>query len=154
GFAFSTCLGGVVDLAGVISRWLIIGFLTVGGIAFVYRFVRYAATANPTADPKLGSWLLTPPLLGAAGALLALRIAGSVIVLQPSTHRMQDGSFNIFDDFQAYIVYPLKMLDTGSMGADPFSVRRTPTHALGGNSFLQTFVVAALPVQSLRLLDV
>jgi hypothetical protein len=153
GFAFSTCVGGVVDLTGVISRWLIIGFLTVGGIAFVYRFVRHAATAKPTADPKLGSWLLTAPVLVAVGALLALRMAGSVIVLQPSIG-MQLGSFNTFDDFQAYIVYPLKMLDTGSMGTDPFSIRRTSTHALGGNAFLQTFVLAALPVQSLRLLDV
>src|SRR5437773_1427147 len=42
GFAFSACIGGVVDLIGVISRWLIIGFLAVGGIAFIYRFVRYA----------------------------------------------------------------------------------------------------------------
>jgi hypothetical protein len=40
---------------------------------------------------------------------LALRIAGSVIVLQPSTGGMQPGSFNTYDDFQAYIVYPLKM---------------------------------------------
>jgi hypothetical protein len=153
GFAFSACLGGVFDLIGVISRWLIIGFLAVGGIAFVYRFVRYATPANATADPKLGSWPLTVPVLGVAGALLALRVAGAVIVLQPSIG-MQPGSFNTFDDFQAYIVYPQKMLDTGSMGSDPFSLRRTPTHALGGNAFLQTFVLAALPVQSLRLLDV
>src|SRR5262245_29447568 len=102
GFAFSACIGGVVDLTGVISRWLIIGFLTMGGITFVYQLVRNAATANPTGGPKLGSWLLTAPILGAAGALLALRMAGSVIVLQPSIG-MQPGSFNTFDDFQAYI---------------------------------------------------
>jgi hypothetical protein len=153
GFAFSACIGGLFDFTGVISRWLIIWFLTVGGIAFVYRFVRYEATANPRVDPKLGSWLLTAPVLGAAVALLALRMAGSVIVLQPSIG-MQFGSFNTFDDFQSYIVYPLKMLDVGSMGIDPFSIRRMAAIALGGNSFLQTFVLAALPVQSLRLLDV
>lgn len=156
GMAFSACIGGVLDLTGVISRWFIIGFLTVGGIAFVYRFIRYAGAANQIADPKhpkLASWLLTAPVLGAAGALLALRIAGSVIVLQPSTG-MQNGSFNTFDDFQAYIVYPLKMLEAGSMAADPFSLRRTAITTLGGNAFLQTFVLVALPVQSLRLLDV
>jgi hypothetical protein len=152
GFAFSACIGGVVDLTGIISKWLIIGFLTVGGIAFVCRLARYAATANSTAHQKPSSWLLTAPVLGAAGVLLALRVAGSIIVVQPSIG--MHGSFNIFDDFQAYIVYPLKMLDAGSMGTDPFSIRRTPTHALGGNAFLQTFVLAALPVQSLRLLDV
>ena len=153
GFAFSACIGGVVDLTAVISRWLIIGFLAVGGIAFVHRLVQYAATTKPMMRPKLGSRLLNVPVLSAAAALLALRIAGSVIVLQPSTG-MQLGSFNTFDDFQAYVVYPLKMLDTGSMGADPFSIRRTPTQALGGGAFLQTFVLAALPVENLRLLDV
>jgi hypothetical protein len=153
GFAFSACIGGVVDLTAVISRWLIIGFLAVGGIAFVHRLVQYAATTKPMMRPKLGWRLLNVPVLSAVAALLALRIAGSVIVLQPSTG-MQLGSFNTFDDFQAYIVYPLKMLDTGSMGADPFSPRRTPTHALGGGAFLQTFVLAALPLENLRLLDV
>jgi hypothetical protein len=152
GFSFSACIGGIVDLTGVISRWLIIGFLTVGGIAFIYRVVRDATTAKSRAHPRVTS-LLSALVLAAAGALLALRIAGSIIVLQPSTG-MQPGSFNTFDDFQAYIVYPLKMLETGSMGADPFSMRRTPTVALGGGSFLQTFVLAVLPVESLRLLDV
>jgi hypothetical protein len=147
GLAFSACIGGVFDLTGVISRWLVIGFLAVGGAAFACRLVRYAKPSNATKAPKPASWRFTAPVLGIAGALLALRVVGSVVDLQP-------GGFNNFDDFQAYIVYPLKMLDMGSMGADPFSLRRTPTHALGGNAFLQTFVLAALPVQNLRLLDV
>ena len=152
GFAFGACIGGAFDLLGLISKWLIIAFLTLGGIAFVYRLVRFAKPAHATARPKFHSWLLTVPVLAVAGTLLIVRVAGAVIVLQPSVG-MQLGSFNTFDDFQAYIVYPLKMLETGSMGADPFSVRRTATHALGGNTFLQTFVLAALPVQSLKLLD-
>jgi hypothetical protein len=152
GLAFSACIGGLADLTSVISKWLIIGFLIVGGIAFVYRFVRYAAIANPIGHPKPDSWLLTAPILAVAGALLALRVAGSVIVLEPPVGQL--GEFNAYDDFQAYIVFPLKMLDAGSMGADPFSIRRMPVSALGGNAFLQTFLLAALPVQSLKLLDV
>ena len=97
-------------------------------------------------------------MVGAVGltvavVLLSIRVAGSLIVLQPRDETLPI-SFNKFDDFQAYIVYPLKMLEAGSMGADPFSVRRTPSVSFGGGAFLQTFVLAALPIQSLRLLDV
>jgi len=97
--------------------------------------------------------LLAAVGLTVAVVLLSIRFAGSLIILQPHDETLPI-SFNKFDDFQAYIVYPLKMLETGSMGAEPFSVRRTPSVSFGGGAFLQTFVLAALPVQSLRLLDV
>jgi hypothetical protein len=152
GFAFSACLGGIFDLTATASRWLIIGFLAVGSVACVWRFAQRAAfsgriTSRAVVSPQ------TALVLTAVSFLLILRVAGSIIVLQPPGG-MQVGSFNYFDDFQAYFVYPLKILQAGSMGADPFSLRRTPTHSLGGNAFLQTFVLAALPVQSLRILDV
>src|SRR5262245_53382397 len=152
GCAFSLCLGGVFDLTATVSRPLIVTFLGIGALALVWRWLQRSASANRTTGRALVS-PLTALVLTAVGVLLMLRVASSVIVLQPPGG-MQVGSFNTFDDFQAYIVYPLKMLQAGSMGADPFSVRRTPTHALGGNAFLQTFVLAALPVQSLRVLDV
>jgi hypothetical protein len=146
-------VGGLFDLFGVISRTQIASFLAIGCVTQLVRFARASAN-RPTLSPRATGL----PLLGRAGltlaaVLLGMRVAGSVIVLQPPTG-MPPGSFNVFDDFQAYFVYPLKMIETGSMGADPFSIRRTPTHSFGGTAFLQTFVLAALPVQSLRILDV
>ena len=153
GLAFSACVGGLFDLFGVVSRTAIVGFLAIGCFAKLVSFARASANRSTLSPRATG-----PALLGIAGltlsaVLLSIRVAGSLIVLQPPTG-MQPGSFNPFDDFQAYIVYPLKMIETGSMGADPFSIRRTPSHAFGGNAFLQTFVLAVLPVQSLRIVDV
>ncbi|MDQ6770215.1 MAG: hypothetical protein M3Z54_09530 [Gemmatimonadota bacterium] len=153
GFAFSACLGGALDFLAVISRWLVCGFLAAGFAAFLYRRVQRSARAEPVAEKRPHSSVLAVPFVAVVTALLLLRVAGSVSVLQPSTG-MQNGSFNTYDDFPAYVVYPLKMLDAGSLGSDPFSLRRTPTHALGGNAFLQTFILAALRVQNLRILDV
>ena len=44
------------------------------------------------------------------------------------------------------------MLQTGSLGLDPFSRRRLES-ALGGQSFLHTFVLCILPEESLRIID-
>ncbi|MEI7497651.1 MAG: hypothetical protein WCK11_00005 [Candidatus Falkowbacteria bacterium] len=56
------------------------------------------------------------------------------------------------DDYPAYFVFPGQMLETGSMGNNPFSDRRL-TGALGGQSFLDTFVLSVLPYDYLNLSD-
>jgi hypothetical protein len=56
------------------------------------------------------------------------------------------------DDFQAYLTYPIRILQTGAMGDDPYCYRRLSS--LGGHSFLQCFFLAALPLKSIRYLDV
>jgi hypothetical protein len=75
-------------------------------------------------------------------ALAIVRYLGSVGSTQ----------FNAHDDLQGYFVFPVKMLATGSLGSDPFSERRLMT-SLGGQSFLQTFLLAARGVESLHMLD-
>jgi hypothetical protein len=60
--------------------------------------------------------------------------------------------FNSDDDFESCFVFPEKMLQTGSMGPDPFSQRRLEA-SLGGKSFLDTFVLSMLSFGNLHLLD-
>lgn len=151
GFAFSACFGGVLDLLGLISRPGIITLLTVGALASLYDWGRSSTRRYPRLTLPAGVPRLAILVVTIAGMLLTVRVAGSVVVLRSQAGL---GSFNNFDDFQAYMVYPLKMIETGSMRADPFSIRRTPSHSYGGGAFLQTFIVTALPVQNLRLLDV
>ena len=60
--------------------------------------------------------------------------------------------FNLHDDYHAYFVFPHKMLQIGSLGSDPFSDRRLVS-ALGGQSFLHTFILSVLDERSLCLID-
>ncbi len=59
--------------------------------------------------------------------------------------------FNTSDDYHAYLVFPHKMLQLGSMGLEPFSERRMTS--LGGQSFLHTFMVSVLSDTNLNIID-
>ena len=59
---------------------------------------------------------------------------------------------NPHDDFHAYFVFPNKMIQSGSIGPDPYSERRM-TSSLGGQYFLDAFVLAALSEENLHLID-
>ena len=61
-------------------------------------------------------------------------------------------NFNIHDDFQAYFIFPEKMIQTGSLGNEHYSERRIVS-SLGGKSFLDTFVLAGADWKNLRLID-
>jgi len=66
-------------------------------------------------------------------------------------HMVYADGFNTSDDYHAYLVFPHKMLQLGSMGLDPFSERRIVS--LGGQSFLHTFIVSVLSDTNLNLID-
>jgi hypothetical protein len=72
--------------------------------------------------------------------LLSLHYAASVVT-----------NLETSDDLQAYSVFPQKMLQSGALGEDPFSERRT--HALGGHSFLHVLIISLLQLRNLRIID-
>jgi len=144
GLAFSAIFGGLMNLFGLISQTTIFAFLGLGGIlllAFIiFSFNRVrAGIIDFFRDIKKDKVfaLLT------VGIVLLFVFQYAVALFTP---------FNGGDDYQAYFVYPTKMLQTGSMGGDPFSDRRL-TSSLGGESFLDTFVLAVLPHDYLHLID-
>ena len=142
GFALMVSLGGCLNLAGIVSRPLIL-VLTGGGLAALLLASRIRP---PRIAPvqRIRAWL--PMVLYASVyALAAVLYAGA------SFGPLVCGSFNCHDDFQAYFVFPVKLLQLGSIGSDPFNLRLLT--ALGGQTFLHTFVLAALPPECLSLLD-
>jgi hypothetical protein len=151
GLAFTAVLGGVLDLLAVISRPLMVAFLSIGAGALLYSLVRPRPERSELAHAPGRHGAVVGLALALAALMLAVRMAGTVVVLRSDGPL---GTFNSADDFQAYMVYPVKMVEAGSLGADPFSIRRTPTHSYGGGAFLNTLVTAALSVQSVRLVDV
>ncbi len=145
GMAVAVVAGGFLNLAGVISPSLVLVFVAAGAGAAAWK----DRTPEPGRRPRR-PW--EPAFV--VGVLLAtglglLQYSGSVCGTIDTTNERPP--FDVHDDAQAYLVFPEKMLATGSLGADPFEPRRVLS--LGGQSFLQTLILAARPVRTLHLLD-
>ncbi|MCH8342743.1 MAG: hypothetical protein IH983_02020 [Planctomycetes bacterium] len=144
GMVLSVILGGLLNLFSLISGALILVYLGLGFATWLWLSVldRHAILRSIShgVRPLLADrWLAAGGLL--VVALVAVHYATSVYSLE----------FNPHDDLQGYFVFPVKMLQIGSMGLDPFSGRQM--NALGGQSFLHTFVLCVTSEESLKLLD-
>jgi hypothetical protein len=156
GLPFSACVGGVLEVTGTISRTTVLLFLSVGLLSFALDIPQMLpAFDGASVWSRLRNervYKLSAALMVLAGLFLAARYAGSVSLWGFGGNTFPS-NFNVYDDFQAYYVFPHKMLDAGSMGPEPFSVRRIAS-ALGGQSFLQTFVISMLSERNINILDI
>jgi hypothetical protein len=146
GLAFSTSVGGILNLARIISPGLIRGYLLLGLLLAAFagakdaRRVRGALAAAATYFRRQKLF-----------ALVALLFA-SVAVVKYATV-VSPGYLHPQDDYHAYVVFPLQMLQTGTLGQNPFSERRIVS-SLGGNYFFDTFILSVTgQVKNLRLMD-
>jgi hypothetical protein len=146
GLALSTTVGGILNLFYLINplvlrAYLLAGFL-LGAAVAVSRavFIRRSVTAC-FAYLKLHK-------LHTVGVCLVV-----VVALAKYSAAVSPGQFNPQDDYHAYFVFPVKMIQTGSLGQDPFSERRVVS-SLGGEAYLDTFVLSLTgEVRNLSLLD-
>jgi hypothetical protein len=157
GMALSITFGGVLNLLSLISRATVLVYLGVGMAAWlidslVLRRRRSRHSTLQMSDFRRPKALL---LVGGLVVLLSLiQYAGSVSVSHYDHPSGPAGTvrFNQADDFQGYFIFPEKMLQLGSMGRDPFSDRRLES-SLGGQAFLDTFVLSVFSVQNLHIID-
>lgn len=153
GFSLTTVVGGILNFFALISRLSVISYVVLGVVAFSYSpsrdLIRFPA---PGGDGRFSAYpWFAKALLLLAGLLLCVRFFGAVVTTEaPNTVYP---AINPYDDLQGYLVFPEKMIQTGAMGVDPFSLRRTPTHTLGGSPFLKSLIVAAFPEENVPLLD-
>jgi hypothetical protein len=84
-----------------------------------------------------------------ADLLPRLVIGGMTLFLV--VNLMPTGLFNHHDDMQKYMVPPLRMLATGTLGGNPFET--TGFYSLGYQSFFQAFIVAHFPLAYLNGFD-
>jgi hypothetical protein len=143
--AIAVALGGLLDRLQAIRPWVLLTFV---GAGLVIEVAALARTSSGAGD-RLRAWMVanagTASLLAGWAVvvlLLAVRYLGAVA----------GTSFNEHDDLQGYFVFPAKMLQTGSLGPDPFSDRRLVS-SLGGQYFLQTLVLCLGDFDNLHLLD-
>lgn len=152
GLAASVVVGGALNLAGVISRPLLLALLA-SGVALAARTVRREWPAISLAVREAGGawwrdWGLAA-LVGAAVTVAAIELAGSAFGAINNVSLFRD--FDVHDDYQAYLAFPEAMLQHGSIPSQPFDARRIIT--LGGQSFLHTLVLVMLPLRALHSLD-
>lgn len=61
-------------------------------------------------------------------------------------------AYNLHDDLQGYMVFPEKMVQTGSLQTDPFSERRIVS-SIGGKAFIDSLVLIFSDVEFLHFVD-
>jgi hypothetical protein len=130
-------LGGVLNALGLAYPAALNAMILAGLAAVVPKLVKRGARGpgGSRANPG-GGWALVPILV--AGWFLA-------------AHLVPQQSYNIYDDFEKYFAYPVKMLATGTLGGNRLSAIGGET--LGGQAFLQGFVLAHLPPAYIGTMD-
>ncbi len=151
GLALSVTLGGVLNLARLISPAVLLTYLGAGLLLFGIIVLPGWVTA---ASSRLRAIRRASPLTIAGFGVIALLL---IVRYAASVHTDRYGlpapySFNKLDDFHAYLVFPFKMVEAGALGADPFSHRRLVT-SLGGQYFLDALVAGVFSAEQLLLFD-
>jgi hypothetical protein len=140
GLALAVSVGGVLNLFYWVSPAIIWVFLGMGAILWGIDISR-SHLAPRLRHPAV--LILLP--------LALIRYAASVSGVTTWNGTFVN-HFDRVDDYQAYLVFPEKMVQTGAIGRDPFCARRIRS-ALGGQYFLDSLVTSAVPLQHVRLVD-
>jgi hypothetical protein len=128
GMAALVVLGGIGCWAGVANRWMLLA-LVFGGLVLASGWGRGALGRR---HPAAGAVRGPPPDTAAALGIIAL-LAVAQLYGGAAATRLQS------DDYQSYLVFPQKILTTGTL-LDVFSTRRLA--AYGGQSLLHALVLA------------
>jgi hypothetical protein len=146
GLAASACFGGFLDAQHLIRPAILRSYLLAGFLIFVAAGIaqREAIRRNVA---RGWAYFRIRKFLFAVAAFLIL-ITGIKYAIGTSS-----GTFHPHDDYHAYMVFPIKMFQTGTLGADPFSERRIVS-SLGGEAFLDTFALSLTGAyKNLHLMD-
>ena len=155
GLAFSLIIGGVLNATWNISPTTILIFLGLGLIYCLVDLVNHRQSIATNLSQLFQESRKDKIILAGIAIvsfLILIQYAGWVYTGRLNFANMvyADG-FNTSDDYHAYLVFPHKMLQLGSMGLEPFSERRMTS--LGGQSFLHTFIVSVLSDTNLNIID-
>lgn len=142
GFSVAILLGGIFNLLHAITVPVLAGFSVVGVLALLLlRFIDKEQPGHETPAPPPAN-LNVKLLLLFFAAVFAVRVAASV----------HTAYYQNSDDYNFYLAAPEKMLQLHDYAPDPFSERRIMS-SVGGNYFLQTLVLARLPLEDLQMAD-
>ncbi|NJK68607.1 MAG: hypothetical protein HC789_19105 [Microcoleus sp. CSU_2_2] len=155
GLAFSVIIGGILNATSTISQTTILIFLGLGLVYCLVDLVNHRKSIGSNLlqlfqESRKDKIILAG--IATVSLLILIQYAGWVYTGRLNFANMvyADG-FNTSDDYHAYLVFPHKMLQLGSMALEPFSERRIVS--LGGQSFLHTLILSVLSDTNLNLID-
>ena len=131
GFAFLMALGGVLSLLNVVSFTLLFVVMVIGCLVAFWDIQKRRALFSKLPS-VYGLWIGLACLFVVEGFLLS------------------GTAYNHHDDFHGYLVYPLRLLQTGTFPYDPYNYR-FGTGVLGAHSF---FLAMGLILGNLDFLKV
>jgi hypothetical protein len=145
GMALSTIVGGALNLFQQVIPLLDLVYLTAGVLLSICALVK-SRSKLPYYRVKASEYARRHKIVFSLASLLCL------FALVKYSAAVSPGSFHPDDDYLAYFTFPVKMIETGSLGQDPFSYRRLSS-SLGGQVFLDTFSLVIGDVRNLHLID-
>jgi len=135
-------VGGFLNLASLVNRPALIALVVLGDILFLLQL----GLTKDRLMTHYSSFVQLPVYTR------VLAVVCAVILLVISMGSLCYPKFNWSDDLFAYLTYPVKLLQLGSLPFDPFSERRIQS-GLGASYFLQSFMLVAGDVRSLWFPD-
>src|SRR5438270_12674578 len=138
-------LGGCLNLIHAITTPILLTLVVLGLLAAVLLRITITEpdqTAGLAANLRKPSSRIIALLIVLLAIVFLVRIGASV----------RAGQYQASDDYNFYLAAPVKMLQLHHYAADPFSERRIMT-SIGGSYFLQTMVLAALPLANVQMAD-
>ena len=145
GIAWSVIFGGLLNVTWTISQAAILIYICSGALYGIIDAWRNKASLANKLNQLIKACQSNKFL--ALGTFIALLLA-----FWQYAGCVYSYTFSGLDDYHAYFVFPQKMLQIGSLGADPFSDRRLLS-ALGGQSFLQALSFSVLDERTGYLID-
>jgi hypothetical protein len=145
GLVFSVTIGGLLNLAGVISPFLIKMFVALGILLFLFfLFKNYRAWSMYVR--KIFAFVKRNKIF------VVIVVALFMIIVGRYSFAVSFFGFNGSDDHHGYMAFPAKMLQTGSLGEDPFNQRRMES-SLGGQYFLHAIILSKTSFKNLHITD-
>jgi hypothetical protein len=146
GLAFSTSVGGLLDWLHIITPNVVRSYLSIGLLITAVVTLQNLPSLRDYLVSSFGYFKRHKYLAIVAFLFVSVTTVKFATATSP-------GRFNLQDDYPAYLVFPVKMIQTGSLGPAPFSERRIVS-SLGGKSFLDTFPLSLSgSVKNLRVMD-
>ncbi len=154
GLALLAFVGGLLNLAQVIYPKLLIAMVLAGALLAVAGWLQVRLQSRAQSTPHQGTNSerrdnVTVPGTRFGTVVLLLLAALFVFRYASTVHRT---GYQGVDDYEAYLLFPAKMLETHHFAADPFNERRLQS-SLGPPYFLQDLALVALPLESTQMLD-